>query len=198
MAAQDKTISPVGTYYIEGVREVASGFKLNEDSTFEFFFSYGALDRTGTGRWKVNGTQIEFTTDKKPSPAFTMVKSEFMEELPGTMVKVNTTPAYLGMYMHARFTVGGQSELASANSHGIIQSKLKHPDTIHLVFEFCTDKIFEWVVGDSTHNYFEFRMEPGVAEVIFDHFQLQWVDGKLKGPHPLMKEKQFVYARAGH
>lgn len=198
MMAQDKTISPVGEYYIGGVREVASGFKLNADSTFEFFFSYGALDRTGTGRWKINGTQIEFTTDKKPSPAFSLVKSAFMDELPATMVKVNTTPDYLGMYMHARVTVGEQSELASANSHGIIQSKLKHPDSIHLVFEFCPDKIFDWAVKDSSHNYFEFRMEPGIAELVFDHFQLQWSDGKLEGPHPLMKEKNFEYSKAGH
>ena len=38
-----------GEYYLQGVIETASGFKLNDDSTFEFFFSYGALDRYGSG-----------------------------------------------------------------------------------------------------------------------------------------------------
>ena len=38
MVAQ--TAAPIaGQYYLEGVRETASGFKLNEDSSFEFFFS---------------------------------------------------------------------------------------------------------------------------------------------------------------
>jgi hypothetical protein len=30
--------SPVGEYYLRGVMETACGFKLNEDSTFQFFF----------------------------------------------------------------------------------------------------------------------------------------------------------------
>ena len=38
-----------GEYYLQGVMETASGFKLNEDSTFQFFFMYGAMDRVGEG-----------------------------------------------------------------------------------------------------------------------------------------------------
>ena len=53
--AQQK--SPVGTYLLQGVREMASGFELKADSTFEFFFSYGALDRYGKGKWKQNHLQ---------------------------------------------------------------------------------------------------------------------------------------------
>jgi hypothetical protein len=42
MHAQNNTAA--GIYNLEGVMETASGFKLNADSTFEFYFSYGALD----------------------------------------------------------------------------------------------------------------------------------------------------------
>jgi hypothetical protein len=34
-----------GQYYLEGVREVGSGFHFNSNKTFDFFFSYGAIDR---------------------------------------------------------------------------------------------------------------------------------------------------------
>ncbi|MBK7389870.1 MAG: hypothetical protein IPI23_12625 [Bacteroidetes bacterium] len=54
-----------GIYYLENVMETASGFKLNEDNTFEFFFSPGALDRTGSGTWQQNGDQIIFNSNGK-------------------------------------------------------------------------------------------------------------------------------------
>ena len=41
-----------GEYYCESISEMASGFNIKPDSTFEFFFSYGALDRFGTGTWQ--------------------------------------------------------------------------------------------------------------------------------------------------
>ncbi len=37
---------------------MASGFLLNPDKTFQFFFSYGALDRTGTGTWTEKNGQL--------------------------------------------------------------------------------------------------------------------------------------------
>ncbi len=199
MMAQEKAVSPVGEYYLKGVMEVASGFKLNADSTFEFFFSYGALDRSGSGKWTLKGHEVEFSSDRKPSADFSLVKSENMRDLPGTAVKIITGgQSYLASYVHARLVEGSQSELKTANSHGLIQSKLKHPDSIHLAFEFCPEKVFEWTVNDSTHNYFEFKMEPGITEVIFDHFTLHWEEGKLSGPHPLMKEKQFEFSKSGN
>ena len=47
--AQQKANDMVGEYYLTGVMETASGFRLNADSSFDFFFSYGALDRSGKG-----------------------------------------------------------------------------------------------------------------------------------------------------
>jgi hypothetical protein len=46
MMAQTNNIT--GVYNLRGVMEMASGFKLNNDSSFEFYFSYGALDRYGS------------------------------------------------------------------------------------------------------------------------------------------------------
>ena len=59
MEAQQKTNTAIGEYYLSGVMETASGFKLNPDSTFQFFFSYGALDRSGSGTWKQEGNNIK-------------------------------------------------------------------------------------------------------------------------------------------
>ena len=67
MQAQTK---PVGEYQLRGVREMASGFKLNEDSTFQFYFSYGALDRFGEGRWTMKGNSLILNSRQSPGLIF--------------------------------------------------------------------------------------------------------------------------------
>src|SRR4051794_35415749 len=47
-----------GEFVLEGVREMACVFKLNSDSSFEFYFSYGALDRYGSGKWTTDKNKI--------------------------------------------------------------------------------------------------------------------------------------------
>ena len=74
MEAQQKTNTAIGEYYLSGVMETASGFKLNPDSTFQFFFSYGALDRSGSGTWKQEGNNIIFNS-KAGTNGFALVNS---------------------------------------------------------------------------------------------------------------------------
>jgi hypothetical protein len=64
--AQAKHSLLAGEYYLRGEPETASGFKLNEDSTFEFFFSYGALDRYGKGHWQVKDDSLVFNSGQSP------------------------------------------------------------------------------------------------------------------------------------
>src|ERR1051325_4784902 len=56
LAAQNNTMA--GQYSLTGVMETASGIQLNKDSTFQFYFSYGALDRYGSGKWSVQKDNI--------------------------------------------------------------------------------------------------------------------------------------------
>jgi hypothetical protein len=42
-----------GEYQLDGVMETGSGLLLRGDCSFEWFFSYGALDLAGKGRWKL-------------------------------------------------------------------------------------------------------------------------------------------------
>src|SRR5687768_17783125 len=65
-----------GEYYLRGVMETASGFKLNTDSTFEFFYTYGALDRYGSGTWKQVDNIVTFNSRTQPGRDFAILKSE--------------------------------------------------------------------------------------------------------------------------
>src|SRR5215831_8423666 len=64
-----------GEYYMQGVMETASGFKLDKDSTFQFFFSYGALDRFGSGKWSFHDNKIILNSKPYPGRDFKLVNS---------------------------------------------------------------------------------------------------------------------------
>ena len=67
----------VGDYYLTGVMETGCGIKLNPDNTFEFFYSYGALDRHGYGSWKkLSDTEIELNTNYENLAPFTIILEE--------------------------------------------------------------------------------------------------------------------------
>src|SRR5689334_7557986 len=73
MRAQTSNIA--GAYYLQGVMETGSGFKLNEDSTFQFFYSYGALDRYGSGKWKAENGKVTLNSKPFPGKDFKMTDS---------------------------------------------------------------------------------------------------------------------------
>lgn len=45
-------------YEIDGVMETGSGLLLRADCSFEWYFSYGALDLGARGRWESNGDGV--------------------------------------------------------------------------------------------------------------------------------------------
>src|SRR5689334_16420988 len=68
--------SETGEYYLQGVPEMASGFLLEPDHTFKFFFIYGALDRHGSGTWKEKDGHIILNSPKEPPDGYTLVSSK--------------------------------------------------------------------------------------------------------------------------
>lgn len=195
MQAQTITTSPVGEYYLQGVMETASGFKLNADNTFEFFFSYGALDRDGSGSWKKEGNNIIFNSLQKPGQEYSLVQSK---KQPGDSIAVRISGAneHFRKMVHAIIKTGTKEEQVQANADGIINFKTAVADTITLLFEWCPEKKFVFAVPDKTHNYFEFSFEPSIMDVLFDDFKLQLTAQGFTGAHPMDLTKTFTYKKA--
>ncbi|MDR0481385.1 MAG: hypothetical protein LBG66_05815, partial [Gallionellaceae bacterium] len=55
----------VGVYY-GGMGEVGTGLTLRADGRFQWFMSYGAIDKQATGSWEVIDRQVIFTPDVQP------------------------------------------------------------------------------------------------------------------------------------
>ncbi|MEO8112504.1 MAG: hypothetical protein ABI594_20815, partial [Ginsengibacter sp.] len=68
-----------GEYYVRGAGpEIASGFLLKPDSTFQFFFSYGALDREGEGKYSIHNNKVVFNSRLQPTTEFDLIKNKIV------------------------------------------------------------------------------------------------------------------------
>lgn len=183
-----------GEYFLRGVMETASGFKINPDSTFEFFFSYGALDRFGTGTWKAENGTIIFNSRSRPPKDFALLKSE---KRAGNqlVIRIIDNNEFIVRYVDAVLKNGSKIVEESTNQKGIIQVANQPLDSIGLIFRLCPDRFSTFPVPSRDHNYFEFKFEPWIAEVFFDDFELKVEDDGLSGKHPLLNGNAFKYTR---
>ncbi|WP_114521355.1 hypothetical protein [Altererythrobacter sp. ZODW24] len=60
--------SAAGEYRVPGSLEMFLGLRLNEDGTYQFALSVGALDKRSSGTWEQDGQQVTLTTTPKPVP----------------------------------------------------------------------------------------------------------------------------------
>ena len=182
-----------GEYYLRGVTEVGSGFLLKPDSTFQFFFSYGALDREGSGTWQLKDKGIILNSRKRPDHDFALISSKKMDDNFVT-IRITDNNSLLLRYVYAKMEFADTVMEGMTNEKGELQFPRKEIKKLSLIFQFCPEKISVFDL-DKEHNYFEFRFEPWIAEYFFSDFHLR-IDGKdLKGKHPLLDEKEYMFVK---
>jgi len=183
-----------GEYYLRGVTEVGSGFFIKPDSTFEFFFSYGALDRMGSGKWIAKGNEIILNSKPRPAHDFALISSKIVKD-DFITIKITDNNELLQRYVYAKLKFADTVMEDMANQKGEIKFPRKAMEKLSLQFQFCPEKtsVFEL---SKEHNYFEFRFEPWIAEYFFNDHPLT-IDGKdLKGKHPLLDEKEYRFIKS--
>ena len=57
-----------GEYHLDGVMETGSGLLLRQDGTFEWYFTYGALDLAARGKWSAAGDGIDLAVAEMGFP----------------------------------------------------------------------------------------------------------------------------------
>ena len=183
-----------GEYYLRGAGpEIASGFMLKPDSTFQFFFSYGALDREGEGKYSLDNNHVIFNSRPKPSTEFELIKNKIVSS-DSTFIKIIDNNAVLVRYIVALLKFADTTIEENANEVGEIIVAKKGVESISLKLEFCPEKnsVFKVAQGE---NYFQFKMKPTIMEVFFENFQLALDKKSLRGRHPLLDEKEYTYEK---
>jgi len=194
--AQSAKPSVAGEYYLRGVMETASGFQLKPDSTFQFFYSYGMLDRFGTGKWTVEHNQIILTSRTRPDVDFKLVEEKTTPDDSITIVIKDANDALLH-YVQCRIQTKDGIREQTSNNEGYVRFKKEPADSLALLFTICPDRFSSFPIP-ANKNYFVFGFEPWIVEVFFDHFTLQNETTQLVGKHPLLEGNQFRYEKASH
>ena len=193
MEAQTTNKTVAGEYYLKAVREMASGFKLNADSTFEFFFSYGALDRGGSGNYYQTDGKILFIS-KPGSEGFALNNSSKVNEGKVT-IKIIEPNSIFRSHVQALLKSGEKQSEEFSDNDGTISFPKQQVDSITLIFEFCPDKPFTFSNNNKDHNYFEFRFENDILDVIFNKLSFTLTEEGFEGQHPLLKKGIYHFEK---
>ena len=190
MLAQNVT----GEYYLNGVMETASSLKLNADSSFEFFFSYGSLDRYGKGKWSLqNNSVIILNSEKRPPLDFKLEKASTADQK-NIIIQIDNENKNILRYVQGFVKTKSGEQNFEMNDDGIAEIKNQPVDSIGLIFTLCPDR-YSVIPVSENNNHFVFRIEPWIATVFFDNFTLHYSDNMLKGKHPLLTGNEYNYKK---
>jgi hypothetical protein len=183
-----------GEYYLQGIMEVGSGLRFNPDSTFDFFFSYGAVDRASRGTWLLQGDTVFLDTAPKPEQDFILQESRTAAGSP-FLVKISHPNSMLLPFVYVWVkTPEGVLEGKCNNDGMAFFDRVTKVESITLVHELWADRLSVFAIPAGPENYFEFNIAPWITEVAFHHLPLILVDEKtLKGGHPLLEGSAFMY-----
>ena len=196
LLAQSAKPSVVGEYYLRGVMETASGIQLKPDSTFQFFYSYGMLDRFGRGNWTVVNDQVILNSRTRPDVDFKLLEEKTIADDSITIVIKDANDALL-RYVRCRVQTKKGIREQTTNHEGYAKFSKEPADSLALLFTICPDRFSAFPIS-SGKNYFVFGFEPWIVEVFFDHFKLHNEINQLVGGHPLLEGTQYRYEKASH
>ena len=184
-----------GEYELRGVHEMASIIRLNADSSFDFFFSYGALDREGKGRWHEGNGTVELQSRSAPGHGFTLEKSQHASAS-CFHISVQEKNSNLFAYLYCTLHTPSGEITRKLDSHGSLYVDAAGVSSITMVFELCPDNPSSFPIIDPTLNELVFTMNPSLFEVYFNHLVLKVRGRNLEGPHPLLNGNDFTYERS--
>jgi hypothetical protein len=153
-----------GEYYFRKM-EMASGFNFTTDGKFEFFFSYGAVDRSATGTFSVEGDTLKLKSDKEPGKDFTVTSQS--KQPKGYQLKFNNDNKYLVQNILCVFIAEVSKQEAYTDSNGEVSVDLAHCDTIYVQHTLFPDIVT--LIKDKTddNNRFILSLNPSLEQVSF-------------------------------
>jgi len=183
----------VGIYHLYSIRETQSGFKLNPDGTFQFFFTYGALDRYGRGEWIMKDDMVYLQSRPWSGKDFALLNSAVSGT--GITVKITDKNPIFQKHTMSSLQNGANGTWRSPDARGEMHFTDNEANVITLAFEFCPERFTFFPIENKEHNYFEFRLEPWIMEIFFNNFPLKVKKHVLIGKHPLLDGKEFIYEK---
>jgi hypothetical protein len=164
-----------GEYYFRKM-EMASGFNFTKDGKFQFFYTYGSVDRNATGSFSVHGDSLILKSDKEPGKDFTITSES--KEGKGYNIIFKHPNKYLLKNIVCIFVVNGQGQEAYSDENGGLHVDLAHCDTIYVVHNLYPD--VPTLVKDERddNNSFTLELKPSLGQVSFKDIYFKIIDDK--------------------
>jgi hypothetical protein len=185
-----------GEYYFRK-HEMVSGFNFSKDGTFQFFFSYGAVDRQASGTFEVEGDVVKLKSDKEPGKDF-IIEKQGKQAGGGYHIAVKHPNAFLLNYIVGVFFVGEEQHVEQTGSSGEIHVDLPHCDKIFVQHGLFPDILTLIKDADNDNNYFELSLSPSLDQVSF-----KGIDLKIEGealtclPNYFMPMEGIAFVKKG-
>jgi hypothetical protein len=151
-------------YQLYGKMEMASAFKFNSDNTFEFFYSYGAVDRQAAGTYQMEGNNIILKSDKAAGQDFHIIKESRGKK---PQIKVDAPQTWFASNVVCRFIKGDQEEYVQTEDSGVAESSYSECDVIMVLHGLYPD---EWTLikpKENQNQSFEIGLNPSLEKVSF-------------------------------
>jgi len=153
-----------GEYYFNK-QEMVAGFNFLIDSKFEFFYSYGAVDRSATGTYSITNDTLHLLSDKAPGNDFT-VKAQ-SKEGKGYRIQFEDANSYLLKNIRCSFFIGKERRDEYTDDNGVIEFDLPHCDSIYAFHELFPDMASLIKDEKNDNNHFIVTLNPALGQVSF-------------------------------
>lgn len=174
-----------GSYFLQDAKDVTSGFTLKPNYTFTFFYTKGALTRTGSGRWTADKNIITFNSRLKPARDFRLLSARRVNDNFVTITFVDEKGLYIKDIECTLYTARGRQKIFT-NDKGIVQFTKQEIDSVKMVSALFPDHPFTYIPLNKIQNNFEFELEKWITEVFFTDYTLTFSNPFLIGRHPLL------------
>ena len=164
-----------GEYYFRK-QEMVAGFKFSADGKFQFFYSYGAVDRDATGTFLVDKDTIKLKSDKEAGKDFTVTAQS--KQASGYTLVFENPNQHLLKGILCVFFVGGQQQVAYTDSKGELHLDIPHCDTIYAQHPFFPDILSIVKDAKNEHNNFTLALNPSLMQVSFKEIDFLITDDK--------------------
>ena len=154
-----------GEYNLIGIHDMASGFRFLKDGKFEFYYIYGAVDRSATGTYTIDGDTVKLHSDKDAGKDFPVTHES--KKGKGYTIQATAPNEFLLGNITCIYFTGDKKEYAESDSKGLIHIDVPFCDTIYLRHELFPD--FPSLIKDKNNpnNYFEVSLAPSLQFVTF-------------------------------
>ncbi|HZV70751.1 MAG TPA: hypothetical protein VFG10_14450 [Saprospiraceae bacterium] len=145
--------------------EMASGFRFTKDGKFEFYYVYGAVDRSATGTYSVVGDTLKIKSDKEPGKDFPVTKENHKGK--GYTIQVTAPNDYLLRNIICFYFIGDVQNVAESDDKGVIHIDAPSVDKLYLQHQLFVDIASLIKDEKNTNNYFEVSLSPSLQFVSF-------------------------------